>query len=499
MGHQAGQNVTGDNNIAFGTSAGNNVTASRTISIGNAAAATADDAIAVGTSAVANSASAVAIGNTSTATGGQAVSIGTANTASGNGAVAIGDPNVATGTGAVALGANNTATGQGAVGLGNQNSATGQGSVAIGNTSVASGAGSIAFGDTANASANGGVALGSGAVADRAGLNGATELFSNVAVSSTAGAVSVGAPGAERQITNVAGGTQDTDAVNVRQLKWVHDNAVNYDINPDGTINYNSVTLNPGGLPVGIHNLAPGVVGPNSLDAVNGSQLYNLKNDLTNSIDQVQQNLDKTNQTLNQTNQTVKQIQAVPPSTTGGDKWVTGNPTTYTAPVATGVDSTAIGSGAQSSGRNSVALGNGSSDGGQDNVVSIGSAGNERRIVNVAKGVNGTDGVNVSQLNDAINQTTDNFNQQLGGIRQDVNNLARNAYGGIAAATALTMIPEVDKDKTIAVGVGGGTYRGYQAVAIGATARITENIKFRAGVGMSSGGTTAGVGASMQW
>ncbi len=61
------------------------------------------------------------------------------------------------------------------------------------------------------------------------------------------------------------------------------------------------------------------------------------------------------------------------------------------------------------------------------------------------------------------------------------------------------MSPEVDKDKTIAVGIGGGTYRGYQAVALGATARITENIKVRAGVGMSSGGTTAGIGASMQW
>ncbi|WP_143297035.1 YadA C-terminal domain-containing protein, partial [Burkholderia pseudomallei] len=84
-------------------------------------------------------------------------------------------------------------------------------------------------------------------------------------------------------------------------------------------------------------------------------------------------------------------------------------------------------------------------------------------------------------------------------VRAVVDNVARAACGGSAAATALTMIPEVDKDKTIAVGIGGGTYRGYQAVALGATARITENIKVRAGVGMSSGGTTAGIGASMQW
>nr|WP_321866726.1 YadA C-terminal domain-containing protein [Paraburkholderia tropica] len=61
------------------------------------------------------------------------------------------------------------------------------------------------------------------------------------------------------------------------------------------------------------------------------------------------------------------------------------------------------------------------------------------------------------------------------------------------------MIPDVDLGKSISVGVGGGTYRGYQAMAIGGTARVTQNIKLRAGAGVSSGGTTVGVGASYQW
>ena len=81
----------------------------------------------------------------------------------------------------------------------------------------------IALGRDAAVSAAGGVALGSDSIADRAGMNGGLEAFSNVAVASTRGALSIGSAGSERQITNVAGGTADTDAVNVRQLQAVND------------------------------------------------------------------------------------------------------------------------------------------------------------------------------------------------------------------------------------------------------------------------------------
>jgi autotransporter adhesin len=80
-----------------------------------------------------------------------------------------------------------------------------------------------------------------------------------------------------------------------------------------------------------------------------------------------------------------------------------------------------------------------------------------------------------------------------------MNQVARDAYSGVAAATALSMIPDVDLGKTIAVVVGGGTYQGYQAMAIGGTARVTQNVKVRAGAGISQGGTKFGVGASYQW
>ncbi|HDR9157052.1 TPA: YadA C-terminal domain-containing protein [Burkholderia vietnamiensis] len=61
------------------------------------------------------------------------------------------------------------------------------------------------------------------------------------------------------------------------------------------------------------------------------------------------------------------------------------------------------------------------------------------------------------------------------------------------------MIPDVDQGKTIAVGIGGAGFQGYGATAIGFTARITSNLKLRAGVGISGAGQTYGVGASYQW
>jgi len=87
------------------------------------------------------------------------------------------------------------------------------------------------------------------------------------------------ANGEYRQITGVAAGAADSDAVNVSQLKAVQtsvttiDNtAVKYENNADGSVNYNSVTLgnNNSTGPVTVHNVAAGVAGT---DAVNVNQL----------------------------------------------------------------------------------------------------------------------------------------------------------------------------------------------------------------------------------
>jgi len=53
-------------------------------------------------------------------------------------------------------------------------------------------------------------------------------------------------------VAGCSGGTQATDAVNVRQLQAVQQTTVRYDTNVDGTVNYNSVTMGNGGSPASI-------------------------------------------------------------------------------------------------------------------------------------------------------------------------------------------------------------------------------------------------------
>ncbi|VTU37889.1 Adhesin YadA precursor [Variovorax sp. PBL-H6] len=249
------------------------------------AAAIGAESTAMGPQSTAGGASAVAAGDRASAGGAGSVAVGQQSNSSGASSVAIGQNAQATNTGSIALGFNTVSSGLNTIAIGTGAVATN--SVAVG-AGAQAGGGSAAFGDNAMAlnavrgtalgnaatvTSTGGVALGAGAVASRAGMNGQREAVSNVAVSSTQGAVSVGSPGNERQITNVAGGTEDTDAVNVRQLRAVAvDGGVRYDQNADGTTNYNNVTMGNGQAPNGtrISNVAPGIAGT---DAVNMNQL----------------------------------------------------------------------------------------------------------------------------------------------------------------------------------------------------------------------------------
>ncbi|WP_235527437.1 YadA-like family protein [Burkholderia sp. Leaf177] len=235
--------------------------------------------------------------------------------------------------------------------------------------SLATGTDSVAIGGAAIASANNAVALGSNSVADRAN------------------SVSVGAAGKERQVTNVAAGTASTDAVNVGQLTSISDNlgtlgsfAVKYDTDENGKPNYERITLGgaSAAAPTLLTNVKAGSLAEDSTDAVNGSQLYatnkNLQTlqDFTNSI-----------------------------SNGGGIKYFHSN-SMLADSSATGADSVAIGGAAVSSGKNSVALGS-NSVADRDNSVSVGAAGSERQITNVAAGTASTDAANVGQLNAVSN------------------------------------------------------------------------------------------------
>ena len=204
--------------------------------------ATGQDATAIGAQALASGDSALAVGAGAKATGTKdATAIGTQALASGDSAVALGSHAQATGTNAVAIGTGALATGSQAIG---NNARAGGGGTAIGDGADAGGtplsvstniSRGTAVGYGAVVQQSGGVALGTGSVAATpSGIVGYASTMSDAsnrqsvqATTSTLAAVSVGdaANGQYRQVTGVAAGTADTDAVNVSQLRAT-DNSV---------------------------------------------------------------------------------------------------------------------------------------------------------------------------------------------------------------------------------------------------------------------------------
>ncbi|TDK20619.1 cell surface protein, partial [Luteimonas aestuarii] len=224
---------------------------------GSGAEATGVESAAFGAGAVAGEDYATALGANANATGFNGTAVGSYAIASGADSTALGADAEASGEASVAVGRGSIASGFDSVAVGGSGSlateASGDSSTAIGGGAYAAGSGSTALGNAAQAFADGSVALGQGSVADRSN------------------SISVGSAGSERQITNVAAGTQDTDAVNLAQLNAVSavaDMAVLYDDASRG-----SITL-AGADGTLITNLAAGEVSETSTDAINGGQLF---------------------------------------------------------------------------------------------------------------------------------------------------------------------------------------------------------------------------------
>ncbi|WP_164608622.1 YadA C-terminal domain-containing protein, partial [Pseudomonas viridiflava] len=102
---------------------------------------------------------------------------------------------------------------------------------------------------------------------------------------------------------------------------------------------------------------------------------------------------------------------------------------------------------------------------------------NGNRLQDVGEAVEGTDAVNLNQLNRATHK--------LSGEIDD-------AYAGIAAIAAMTSVPELQAGANFGVGVGVGNFKGAQSVAVGAQARINSNVAVKASVGISQGQVTTG-------
>ena len=195
--------------------------------------------VAVGQAAQSIAFNSVATGMNVTAKGANSVALGASATANDDGTIAIGSygptPTTATGNKALAIGSATTANGLESIAIGSRVNSTSQHSIAIGTASNASAVKSVAIGPDSRATVDGGVALGRDSVADVAGgtankgynpNTNRTDVYSGLngnVLTSTTGAVSIGnGSTVTRQLTGLAAGIRDTDAVNVAQLKSVN-------------------------------------------------------------------------------------------------------------------------------------------------------------------------------------------------------------------------------------------------------------------------------------
>ena len=240
----ASAKATGANSYAGGFKAASSGTSS--VALGESATSSGDTSVAIGKDTVASGGDAVSIGTSSQATGSDSLALGKSAKASNSDSIAVGQDSVANNINSVALGRGAQATGASANALGPQSTASATFATAIGMSSVANKEYAVAIGGGSEATVARGVALGTYSKADTAsGVSGynananRTNKYTGLAgnaLTSSWGAVSIGDGTNTRQMTGLAAGTKDTDAVNVAQLKSVNlaftgDNSSSGDVN----------------------------------------------------------------------------------------------------------------------------------------------------------------------------------------------------------------------------------------------------------------------------
>ena len=553
------QNIAGDTSESYITENGEGINYVRTNDSGlvfEDASATGVGATAVGYNSVASGDSSVAIGQNSSSTIESGIALGSSsvsnrvilqgsrdtsvtedgvvigyNTSDGEllGALSIGDDgkyrqiiNVADGSeahdavtvrqlqnaiGAVAttpskyFHANSTeedslAVGEDSLAMGAKTIVNGDAGIGIGlNTLVLTDAiNGIAIGSNASANHANSIAMGSGSQTTRGAQTDYTA-YNMDAPQNSVGEFSVGSEDGQRQITNVAAGSADTDAVNVGQLKVTDERVAQ---NTQSITNLNNQVTN--------------------LD----TRVTNIENGIGDIV------------------------------TTGSTKYFKTNTDGVDA-NAQGKDSVAIGSGSIAAADNSVALGTGSvAD--EENTISVGSSTNQRRITNVAAGKNATDAVNVAQLksseaggvrydtkadgsidysnitlgggnggttrisnvsagvnnNDAVNyaqlkqsvqETKQYTDQRMVEMDNKLSKTESKLRGGIASAMAMTGLPQAYTPGASMASIGGGTYNGESAVALGVS-MVSANGRWvykLQGSTNSQGEYSAALGAGIQW
>ncbi|EDH2659641.1 autotransporter adhesin SadA [Salmonella enterica] len=352
----------------------------------------------------------------------------------------------------------------------------------------------IAIGSNARANHANSIAMGNGSQTTRGAQTDYTAYNMDTPQNSV-GEFSVGSEDGQRQITNVAAGSADTDAVNVGQLKVT-----------DAQVSRNTQSIT--NLNTQVSNL--------------DTRVTNIENGIGDIV------------------------------TTGSTKYFKTNTDGVDA-NAQGADSVAIGSGSIAAAENSVALGT-NSVADEANTVSVGSSTQQRRITNVAAGVNNTDAVNVAQLKaseagsvryetnadgsvnysvlnlgdgsggttrignvsaavndtDAVNyaqlkrsveEANTYTDQKMGEMNSKIKGVENKMSGGIASAMAMAGLPQAYAPGANMTSIAGGTFNGESAIAIGVS-MVSESggwVYKLQGTSNSQGDYSAAIGAGFQW
>ena len=310
------------------------------------------------------------------------------------------------GTASVALGAMSQAAGDASMAMGLNALAEGDASTAIGPLARSKGKKSIAMGVNANSQVDGGVALGADSVSNRQQTSNAyipsgadtAQVNAIKATKGTTGAVSVGSDTVKRQIINVAAGTNDSDAVNVAQLKAVTSNASwtaqgnGNDVNAvkngskvnfaDGTNTTASVTKDASGKVTAVkYNLKKDVdLSPNGSLTINGNTYIN-KDGINAGNKQITNVASGGNTTTNAAN--IGDINRI---VTAKDKYVTGG----TANYQTNGDGTAALTGTNGLTANITGL--------KNNYVTSGSVSNDGKTLTLERNDTGKVNVDLSKI-----------------------------------------------------------------------------------------------------
>ncbi|MDY0271367.1 MAG: YadA-like family protein [Advenella sp.] len=417
------------------------------------------------------------------------------------------------GTGGFVPGTGNVAIGGGVLDIGTAADgaaeATGSNSIAIGNEAKASGNGSVVLGAGAEAKALNTVALGAGSVAD--------EDYTVSVGSSVAGSE------IKRRITNVEAGKNDTDAVNVAQLKGVDTKVTNVDNRvTDLTINIEDgkiglvqqankgqsdpITVGKGtdGTEVnftgteGNRRLTGVAAGTGTTDAVNVGQLQSALTALGGGA-KVEIDGSITGPTYNFTDNTIHKTVGGALSNLDGRVTTVNNAVTN---LYNQVNEGKIGLVQQAAPNAAITVGK--STGGNE-VNFRNESGEARRLTGVAEAVDGTDAVNLDQVTRMVQGATPadltEVRNDISSLRGDVRRVEKRADAGAATAMAVAGLPQAYLPGKSMVSMAGGVYASESGYAIGAST-VTENGKWvlkGSVAGSSRGQMGATVGAGYQW